>query len=166
MNRICLVSWFHLAVSLVNICRMTLLLMERCWSLSEYVVTIFTAFSFAFDSWFFFSSACSVLYPKLEVAIPLSTHHPSPIASPSTSTATKCLQYPSSSRMHSWNKPSSVMRLSAHHSLLSHSLFKHNVSMRLYAPLRTALQNCAMSKSPSSLPSRLSVFSFLNLRGC
>ena len=99
MNRICLVSWFHLAVSLVNICRMTLLLMERCWSLSEYVVTIFTAFSFAFDSWFFFSSACSVLYPKLEVAIPLSTHHPSPIASPSTSTATKCLQYPSSSRM-------------------------------------------------------------------
>ena len=61
MNFICLVSWFHLAVSFVNICSITLLLMDRCWSLSEYVVTIFIAFSFTADSWFFFSSDSSDL---------------------------------------------------------------------------------------------------------
>ena len=49
--------------------------MDRCWSLSEYVVTIFIAFSFTVDSWFFFNSDSSDLYPKHVFGIPLSVRH-------------------------------------------------------------------------------------------
>ena len=81
INFICLDSWFHLAVSFVNICKITLLLIDKCWSLSWYVVTFFVANWFWLRSIFLFSNLCIVTNPTLFSSTSLSTPYfllPSP----------------------------------------------------------------------------------------